>query len=1239
MLGNLAFQDKAYVSVDKVGIGSTFVDSGTSGQILQVYGGGAYVSGSVGIGTTNPTQELDISGDIRIRGGIYDKNNNSGTNTFVPVSDGIGGWSWQPVTSAGAGVLSGITIREEGSIVGTAGSIVSIDFVGSGVTAVAAGSGVTVTFSQQVGPQGVQGFQGVQGLQGNQGNQGNQGLQGVQGLQGNQGVQGVQGFQGNQGVQGLQGHQGTQGLQGNQGLQGVQGLQGNQGNQGVQGLQGLQGNQGNQGLQGNQGVQGLQGNQGVQGLQGNQGNQGVQGLQGNQGNQGVQGLQGNQGNQGVQGLQGRQGTQGLQGNQGNQGLQGNQGVQGLQGNQGVQGLQGNQGNQGVQGLQGTQGLQGNQGNQGVQGLQGNQGNQGVQGLQGNQGVQGLQGNQGNQGVQGLQGNQGNQGVQGLQGNQGNQGVQGLQGRQGTQGLQGNQGVQGLQGLQGTQGLQGNQGVQGLQGRQGTQGLQGNQGNQGVQGLQGNQGNQGVQGLQGLQGNQGVQGLQGNQGNQGVQGFQGNQGVQGLQGRQGTQGLQGNQGNQGVQGLQGNQGNQGVQGIQGTQGLQGTQGIPGPVAGTTGQLIYNNAGIASGTEYVYYDGINEALTFTDPTSVNKRRLQFNFNDNTAPIIFGNNDFSDSYLEINAFTYDNSVLSNSLSVGGVYSVGITSDVSDSNLLNIPFYSVVGFATNIPKTFINLDPTESPALNISSYNDFNVRGTSYFSDSVGIGTKINIIPYDTLNSGTLSFEGSAGQLFSITNNLTSGSIFSVNDVSGIPSIDVNADGTVSMVSYGGSLGIGTTNPQYKLDVIGNLRVTGVITAPGGINAPLYVDESEDDNVFYNIPFLDAIGGGDAYRLMQVDNAGLRFNPGVNVFSVLNIQTPGGLLSLGSASGKYGIGIVDNGDVGIGTTSPTQKLDVFGSARIRGALYDSNNSSGISNYILTSTETGISWTTPAALQGAQGVQGVQGVQGLQGRQGVQGVQGFQGRQGVQGLQGLQGNQGVQGLQGNQGVQGLQGNQGVQGLQGNQGSIGSQGILGETQIYASSSPPPSPFEGDLWLDTDTGITYTYWNDGTSSQWFEFGPDPIGPIGPAGPTGNQGLQGVQGRIGNSGAQGTVGPTASVPDQSVVLTDISSSFNGSTTQFTISDGSGNFINTEIDSEARLLISVGGIIQQPDPTQNNGFYITGGTNRTTDPIKVNFVEAPKSGQLFFGVAIKTTNSPSLNTYATQDDSIAYSIIFGV
>jgi hypothetical protein len=62
-------------------------------------------------------------------------------------------------------------------------------------------------------------------------------------------------------------------------------------------------------------------------------------------------------------------------------------------------------------------------------------------------------------------------------------------------------------------------------------------------------------------------------------------------------------------------------------------------------------------------------------------------------------------------------------------------------------------------------------------------------------------------LSWEGSAGQLLSITNNLTTGSIYSVNDVSGIPSIDVDANGTIQLGPYGGNIGLGTTNPSSKL------------------------------------------------------------------------------------------------------------------------------------------------------------------------------------------------------------------------------------------------------------------------------------------------------------------------------------------------------------------------------------------------------------------------------------------------
>jgi len=49
--------------------------------------------------------------------------------------------------------------------------------------------------------------------------------------------------------------------------------------------------------------------------------------------------------------------------------------------------------------------------------------------------------------------------------------------------------------------------------------------------------------------------------------------------------------------------------------------------------------------------------------------------------------------------------------------------------------------------------------------------------------------LDDNTLSFEGAQGQVFSISPTMNSGDIFSVNDISGIQSIAVNADGTITM------------------------------------------------------------------------------------------------------------------------------------------------------------------------------------------------------------------------------------------------------------------------------------------------------------------------------------------------------------------------------------------------------------------------------------------------------------------
>jgi len=112
----------------------------------------------------------------------------------------------------------------------------------------------------------------------------------------------------------------------------------------------------------------------------------------------------------------------------------------------------------------------------------------------------------------------------------------------------------------------------------------------------------------------------------------------------------------------------------------------------------------------------------------------------------------------------------------------------------------------------------------------------------------------------------------------------------------------------------------------------------------------------------------------------------------------------------------------------------------------------------------------------------------------------------------------------------------------------------------------------------------------------------------------------------------------ILDDISSSFDGSTTQFTLASNTDNFINSEILTPARLMISVGGIVQQPDLSGQKGYTISGGTNRVSDPLKIVFAEAPKSGEVFFGVAYGLTIEKQ-DAYITYNDSLVNSIVFGV
>ena len=104
------------------------------------------------------------------------------------------------------------------------------------------------------------------------------------------------------------------------------------------------------------------------------------------------------------------------------------------------------------------------------------------------------------------------------------------------------------------------------------------------------------------------------------------------------------------------------------------------------------------------------------------------------------------------------------------------------------------------------DTDAANVPSIRFSGGDGTS--------NTDINVRVYTT-QSGTLSFEGSAGQLFSITNDLTN-TIFSVNDVSGIPSLEIDANGLIKLAEFGGNVAVGRANATYKVDVAGSVNAS---------------------------------------------------------------------------------------------------------------------------------------------------------------------------------------------------------------------------------------------------------------------------------------------------------------------------------------------------------------------------------------------------------------------------------------
>jgi hypothetical protein len=152
--------------------------------------------------------------------------------------------------------------------------------------------------------------------------------------------------------------------------------------------------------------------------------------------------------------------------------------------------------------------------------------------------------------------------------------------------------------------------------------------------------------------------------------------------------------------------------------------------------------------------------------------------------------------------------------------------SNILTIPASGSIYF-----------DDSTSGASNIPNLSG-NAVALSYDS-----GAGLNIVSYNATNIDRFSVDGTEGRLFSVSDSLT-GDIFSVNDIAGLPLINVYSDvddvitiGTYStnaLVVKNDKVGVGTNAPTEALDVVGNVTASGSISAAVSAIAPnlIYTD-----------------------------------------------------------------------------------------------------------------------------------------------------------------------------------------------------------------------------------------------------------------------------------------------------------------------------------------------------------------------------------------------------------------------
>jgi len=334
----------------------------------------------------------------------------------------------------------------------------------------------------------------------------------------------------------------------------------------------------------------------------------------------------------------------------------------------------------------------------------------------------------------------------------------------------------------------------------------------------------------------------------------------------------------------------------------------------------------------------------------------------------------------------ITSTGIHTANAYYVGATRVISSGRALeNIASIDEVTKATfeaaleNAPNNFSDLSVSGIATLNILGANSINVTGVVTARQFIGdVNAGVTTIGFATITSlyagigtiggvkisngivtssspgvTTVKYYGDGSNLigvnaFNVVNqDLTSSPVYpTFANNTGVTSIGI-APTEIGYVPTSGNLGIGSTNPTAKLNVVGNAIFTGIITARkfvGDIEATGPTSIISATNLYVSgigtidgVTIASGIVTSSQPGVTTVKYYGDGSNLiGVNAFNVIqqDITSSPVFPTFANSTGVSSIGIAPtqigyvpaSGNLGIGSTNPTAKLQVVGNVLVSG-------------------------------------------------------------------------------------------------------------------------------------------------------------------------------------------------------------------------------------------------------------------------------------------------------------------------